>query len=615
MAQNNVTEVVNGIVQPRFDQVYGDLIESKEVMEPLAITAGTGPICGFDWVDTTQQNVTITSVFKKPSTLPSGVANILGRARRVFLSNKDNTAGQVFNAYTTPDGLCHIAPDVLTFNRVQPSGGWPSLSNPQKLVAFAVKATHTYRPDGSENPPSVTNFTCGWLTFDKVYGLDEVLSWDYERMLELLADSGMPFNKNVDSLIGVYLVGWRPEWNSQTTSMRYKSIMAAMNYTLCLVPIQGQFPVKPYGMNPLDILDLKARVKVLEESTVPGDVNYLMMSHVNNLISSLGQGIEVVVSKDSASSDDNEGFIFTKLNINGSNFVAARPVTKTLNYQWYESSDAMGIFVSPEIDIDNKIQQVPTDKWDIGTVDFVPNSEGAMKYRSVSPPYGKETWKLVGCILPQFSYFSNGSICVPTGFYQLRNPDAAIGWRIAMNLKRLHSRLSKVEVADSGNLSFTPTSSSDHYAYIKALMGTSTLTLRVVVCLYNKGTSNAGLTYDLSGLFSKNSRMSLMLLEILKLKNSSESITRVMMAMPSTFKAKDIESELSSGEDCEFSKYTSRLEITNTAANIHVSVGTVTKASGPEAWVEIAHMITIPISDRTEKEYAGIQAESYVPIL
>ena len=42
MAQNNVTEVVNGIVQPRFYQVYGDLIESKEIMEPLAITAGTG---------------------------------------------------------------------------------------------------------------------------------------------------------------------------------------------------------------------------------------------------------------------------------------------------------------------------------------------------------------------------------------------------------------------------------------------------------------------------------------------------------------------------------------------------------------------------------------------
>lgn len=324
MAQNNVTEVVNGIVQPRFYQVYGDLIESKEVMEPLAITAGTGPICGFDWVDTTQQNVTITSVFKKPSTLPSGVANILGRARRVFLSNKDNTAGQVFNAYTTPDGLCHIAPDVLTFNGVQPSGGWPSLSNPQKLVAFAVKATHTYRPDGSENPPSVTNFTCGWLTFDKVYGLDEVLSWDYERMLELLADSGMPFNKNVDSLIGVYLVGWRPEWNSQTTSMRYKSIMAAMNYTLCLVPIQGQFPVKPYGMNPLDILDLKSRVQSVESKLDSTNIKGNSQV-VDSLAITQGNGVEVDYELSKIDTDSTiQGTVrvaIKSLKVKGGNFI------------------------------------------------------------------------------------------------------------------------------------------------------------------------------------------------------------------------------------------------------------------------------------------------------
>lgn len=88
-----------------------------------------------------------------------------------------------------------------------------------------------------------------------------------------------------------------------------------------------------------------------------------------------------------------------------------------------------------------------------------------------------------------------------------------------------------------------------------------------------------------------------------------------MMAMPSTFKARDIEPELSSSEDCEFSKYTSWLEITNSVARVKASVGTVTKASGPEAWVEVAHMITIPISDRTGEEYAGIQAEGYVPIL
>lgn len=603
MAQNNETQVVNGVVQPRLYQVYGDLIESKEVMEPLAITAGTGPICGFDWVDTTKNTLTIGSIFS------SDREDMKRGARRVFLSNKDNTAGQVFNAFITPDGLLSIAPDILTLTGQNPPGGWPDMSNPSKMVTFALIATHRYSANKDEPVPSLSNFKVAWLTNAHVepeYYIDKIVDMNYPQILDWVTKkSSVSINSNTDTLLGVYMIGWIPSWN--TLLPGWKELMQSIGYQLCINPYQGILPAKPLGMNPFSLMRLDNRVRVLEQSTVPGEVSSLT-SHVNNLISSLGQGIEVIVSKDSASSDDNEGFIFSKLNINGSNFVAARPVTKTLNYQWYESSDAMGIFVSPEIDIDSKTQQVPTDKWDIGTVVFEPNSEGAMEYSLVSPPYGKETWKLVGCILPQFSVFSNGSICVPTGFYQPRNPDAAMGWRVAMNLKRLHSRLSIVEVADSGKLSFTPTSSSGHYAYVKALMCTSTLTLRVVVCLYNKGTSTAGLTYDLSSLFSKNSRMSLMLSEILKLRNNSESVTRVMMAMPSTFKARDIEPELSSGEDCEFSKYTSRLEITNTAAKVRVSVGTVTQASGLKAWVEVAHMITIPISDRTGEEYAGIQA-------
>ena len=347
MAQNNVTEVVNGIVQPRFYQVYGDLIESKEVMEPLAIMAGTGPICGFDWVDTTQQNVTITSVFKRPGTLSSGMKNILGRARRVFLSNKDNTAGQVFNAYTTPDGLCHIAPDVLTFNGVQPSGGWPSLSNPQKLVAFAVKASHTYRQDGSENPPSISNFGCGLITFDDVYGLEEILSWGYEKMLSLLESSNIPFNKNTDTLIGIYLVGWRPEWDSDGVSLRYKDIMASLNYTLCLVPYNGQFPVKPYGLNPLDLLDLKSRVKALEESTVPTDVSVLAR-YLNTQMNSQGKGIEIEYSI--SQRYDYDVYTFSKLVINGCVLAKpSAPVSKEIHYQWREGNPCICIYTTASV--------------------------------------------------------------------------------------------------------------------------------------------------------------------------------------------------------------------------------------------------------------------------
>ena len=331
MAQKNETEVVNGVVQPRFYQVYGDLIESKEVMEPLAIMGGTGPICGFDWVDTTQQNITITSIFKRSGTMPSGIGNILGKARRVFLSNKYNTAGQVFNAYTTPDGLCHIAPDTLTFTDVRPDGGWPSLTNPQKLVAFAVKASHTYRQDSSENPPSISNFGCGWITFDNVYGLEEILSWGYEKMLSLLEDSNIPFNKDTDTLIGIYLVGWRPEWNSDGVSLRYKDIMASLNYTLCLVPYNGQFPVKPYGLNPLDLLYLKSRVKALEESTVTTDVSVLTR-YLNTQMNSQGKGIEIEYSI--SKKDGNDVYTFSKLVINGCVLAKpSAPVSKEIGYQ------------------------------------------------------------------------------------------------------------------------------------------------------------------------------------------------------------------------------------------------------------------------------------------
>ena len=344
MAQKNETEVVNGVVQPRFYQVYGDLIESKEVMEPLAIMGGTGPICGFDWVDTTQQNITITSIFKRSGTMPSGIGNILGKARRVFLSNKDNTAGQVFNAYTTPDGLCHIAPDTLTFTGVRPDGGWPSLTNPQKLVAFAVKASHTYRQDGSENPPSISNFGCGWITFDDVYGLEEILSWGYEKMLSLLESSNIPFNKDTDTLIGIYLVGWRPEWDSDGVSLRYKDIMASLNYTLCLVPYNGQFPVKPYGLNPLDLLDLKSRVKALEESTVPTDVSVLTR-YLNTQMNSQGKGIEIEYSI--SKRDNYDVYTFSKLVINGCVLAKpSAPVKKEINYRWRESDPCICIYTT-----------------------------------------------------------------------------------------------------------------------------------------------------------------------------------------------------------------------------------------------------------------------------
>ena len=265
MAKNNETQVVGGVVQPRFYQVYGDLVESKEVMEPLALGNGTGPICGFDWVDTTQDNVTITSVFNRSGNTPTGLREILGKAKRVFLSNKENIAGQVYNAYTTPDGLCHIAPDKLVFEGVQPEGGWPDLSNPQSIKAFVVLGYHTYKADSADNPPSMSDFVCQWLEFGStVPGLDEILSYSYPDVLNWMnSNTGVKFDANTGCVIGLYLVGWHPSWDTDQykNSLELKPIMAKMNYTLCLVPYEGKYPVKPYGLNPFDIMHLKDSVK------------------------------------------------------------------------------------------------------------------------------------------------------------------------------------------------------------------------------------------------------------------------------------------------------------------------------------------------------------------
>lgn len=256
MASNNNTEVVNGVVQPRFYQVYGDLIESKEIMEPLSINAGTGPICGFDWVDTSKPNVTVTSIFKSNSGAKN-ISVLKKKSKRVFISDKTNTAGQVFNAYTTPDGLCHIAPDILTFNGMQPDGGWPSTSNPNKLVSFVVKASHTYRPNNSETPPNISNFTCNWLTISEDISLSNILALDYDGLLGLLSKGGIPFNNNTDIIIGLYLVGWAPHWDSSDS--QYKNLVSSINYTLCLVPTGGKLMESLWNNNPMDFLYVREK--------------------------------------------------------------------------------------------------------------------------------------------------------------------------------------------------------------------------------------------------------------------------------------------------------------------------------------------------------------------
>ena len=408
MASNNTTEVVNGVVQPRFYQVYGDLIESKEIMEPLAIGVGTGPICGFDWVDTSKTSVTITSIFKSNSGA-KGLPMLKGKSRRVFLSDKNNNAGQVFNAYTTPDGLCHIAPDTLTFNGMQPDGGWPSTTNPTKLVAFVVKASHTYKPNNSETRPSLANFTCDWLTLDSKTYLSTILKWNYEEVLQAISKSGISFDPNTETIIGIYLVGWNTSWNEDTESVRLKALISNFNYILCLVPAGGKYPVAPFGLHPLDILDIKSRISTLE-SRITG-IN-ILDRYLSTQMNSQGKGIEIEYTVESEG--DNDAYTFTKLIINGCKLATEdNPVKKTIGYQWQEGN-SIGILIYTTASIlDN--ESLSEDQWGINEampkVSFSSESwDGSLDTESLSDDmvpvaiFEINSFNPMGNILPSHSY-------------------------------------------------------------------------------------------------------------------------------------------------------------------------------------------------------------------
>lgn len=287
---NNVTVVNNGVVQQRFYQVYGDLIESKETMEPIAIAHGNGPICGFDIVDTSTDHVIIRGSWD-PNLSSDGISAppVLKKAnRRVILSDGENNGGNVVNAIVTNDGLIHICPAILDFTNVKPTGGWFDLNNPNRFVAFAMKVSHTYTPVADASNIGVSDFSITWLTLEKstggTYSPAEVASLDFSSLVGTILPSGW-INRNTDSLVGIYIVGYDPSWGDN-------DVYASFRYKMALVSYDGKWPVSPFTNGSFDILSLNQKVKnipVIEE-----DVDSLkgLNSILQNQVNTLGKGIE-----------------------------------------------------------------------------------------------------------------------------------------------------------------------------------------------------------------------------------------------------------------------------------------------------------------------------------
>lgn len=287
---NNVTVVDNGVVQQRFYQVYGDLIESKETMEPIAIAHGNGPICGFDIVDTSTDHVVIRGSWD-PSLSSAGISasTILKKVnRRIILSDGENNGGTVVNATITNDGLIHICPTILDFTNVKPTNGWFDLSQPNQFVAFAMKVSHSYTPVSDASNLGVSDFDITWLSLGKTtggtYSPAEVASMDYSSLIRYILPAGW-INRDTDALVGIYIVGYDPSWGDN-------DMYASFGYKVALVSYDGKWPVSPFISGSLDILSLNDKVKNIPK--IETDVDNLkgLNSILQNQVNTLGKGIE-----------------------------------------------------------------------------------------------------------------------------------------------------------------------------------------------------------------------------------------------------------------------------------------------------------------------------------
>ena len=255
------TKVSKNIVEPRSYQLYGDDIESKQAVEPISIVAGTGPICGFNYIDISSNSKVIISGTNNPYL--EGYKEALKISKHIKLANKANISGSVVNAYTTPDGLVHIAPSIITINK-GPEGGWPDVTkeNPDRAVVFAVKAKHTYiDQDTDTDVPSQDSFELTWVDNSEVGFLNSILQGTYESILKVLPSRWL--NHSTETLIGLYIVGWNSVWAKDTF---YKAILKDMGYIIGFIPYNGTWPVKAIGMGPLDYILSELKLQDLKDN-------------------------------------------------------------------------------------------------------------------------------------------------------------------------------------------------------------------------------------------------------------------------------------------------------------------------------------------------------------
>ena len=239
------TTIINNVVTPRYYHIYEDNIESKGVMEAIGTSVGTGPVIGFDIIDTTKNYLSVTGVTNPNysfNTLSPKQQTVKGLTKYLKLSNKANQSGFVVNAHITPDGILSIDPVVIDIPSM--AIDWTSINNGSSCKVIALIASHVYEETSDEEGiimPSTSNFRAVDLT---MYFTENILTkplsahWSTQSGTMTFAMSvASGFNRNTETLIGLYILG---DTNYSTETQGYYNTYGKV---FPLIPYNNQWPL------------------------------------------------------------------------------------------------------------------------------------------------------------------------------------------------------------------------------------------------------------------------------------------------------------------------------------------------------------------------------------
>lgn len=387
-----------GILNPRTYQVFGDRIDSKQAMEPLAIAIGPGPVSGFNKFSWDVDEPGIVQIGSRDIDDPGSPLGYTSESYRPVsfkgykaISDKYNISGNVENAHITRDGLLHVCGDIkLSFT---PTNGWPNYSGSNRLISpngnkaciLLLTASHTYQD--STDPGEVS------FKLQELLGLNNNNPWYYlthsVTTLSEELESRNLLDTNTETLIGIYIIGWDIKWESlEGYNEAYKTIIKDLNYNLPIVFYNSTMPLL-YN-SPLELLRCRYMADQLEYWT-KASPNYIILE---NFITSLKTATPIFKVRNTEYKFDDSGIAAPKVSFEKLSF-SDDPEDPSYNkglVTFYINFSSIPPYLSPtNIDL-NTIQLVNGNKEpSVSYVTGVPRVEltqARIKYYSVAYPGG-----------------------------------------------------------------------------------------------------------------------------------------------------------------------------------------------------------------------------------